>query len=117
MNTFLRRSTIVSERMAICAHIEWLVSEIERVSMLVTERKTCEQQVLLELQIRKLLETISNLMCTYSNELIEPSCMEPSFTDVHRRLEMCMVRLLGSMTVIFSEDTHTTIDESPEVSV
>ena len=81
MNTFLRPSTVNSERMASCAHIEWLVSEIGRVS---SERKTCEQQVLLEVHIRKLIETTSNLIDTYSND-------DPS---IQCRLEMCLIRLL-----------------------
>jgi hypothetical protein len=87
MNTFLRQSTVTSERMAVCAHIEWLVSEIVRVS---SERKTSTQQVLLDAHIRRLIETISNVMDTYSNEISSVQC----------RLKTCLVRLAGDDTVV-----------------
>ena len=90
MNTFVREEQVVSTRIDVCTHVEWLVSEIDRVSDIFCDDQN--QHVLLEVQIKQLLSSISNLTKTYMGQ-----------PGIVCRLEDCMVRLLCSTTHIFSD--------------
>jgi hypothetical protein len=108
MNTFVRDNQVVSMRKDVCMHIEWLVAEVDRGSDVFCGSK--QQQVLLEIQIKQLLATISNLMNTYESDRTVGDIQ-----GARCRLQECMVRLLCSTTRIFSG--HVIVHDDTEVHV
>jgi hypothetical protein len=88
MNTFFRGTT--TGRREVCAHIEWLVAQIESVN-----ETTCVEHELFERNIGRLLLTIGSLMGTYPQEHGVDESQSP-----YMMLEDCMVRLLHLNTTM-----------------